>query len=46
MTTSEQIARYKLQLEGLKSWPEGPERKLMAIWVNRQITRLARDLPS
>lgn len=43
MSTEEKIARYNLQLEGLQSWPEGPERTMMTAWVHRQIKKLLKN---
>jgi len=43
MTPNELIARYKLQLEGLKSWPPGDERRMMEAWVVRQIAKLQKN---
>lgn len=41
MSASEQIRRFKLQLEGLQSWPLGHERAMMTAWVERQIAKLS-----
>ncbi len=40
MTTSDLIERYRLQLEALKSWPPGPETRMMETWVKQQIAKL------
>ncbi len=43
MNAQQLIARYRLQLEGLKSWPEGPEKQLMQKWCMRKIQELMRN---
>jgi hypothetical protein len=43
MSTDEQIRRYKLQLEGLESWPPGDVRQMMEKWVKRQIAKLQKN---
>lgn len=37
------LEKYRLQLEGLKSWPPGPDREMMTAWVNRQIRKLLKS---
>lgn len=44
MTPADRIKAHRLQLDGLASWPAGPERELMREWVLRQIAKWTKEL--
>ncbi len=44
MNSIEQLRRYRLQMDGLASWEEGDAKNHMMKWVQRQISRLERQV--